>query len=548
MNRPTSGVPDRGASGSARTIGTRSAVSTLAILLVSGLALRLIIAYVLLPGSGFRIDVDAFQAWAANLAANGPWGFYDRHFFHDYTPGYMYVLWLVGWVGQFIGGVGDLIKLPAILADVALAWLVHDLARELGASPRRALLAAAIVLVNPITWFDSSVWGQVDSVGTVFLLLGLRELWRDRPERAAFYATIGAVIKPQIGILVPIVAFVVIRRALFGHPPDRDGMAVGAPEELDVAAGSPGAPGGEAGAAPRGILERLRQTELRTDNPIRILTTGAVGIVTAAALSAPFGLSILDLFRQVGTTAGGYAYLTVNAYNPWALVTKGGAGLAATGAWLCDAIAVDPVTNGPCPAGSETLIGPFWAVAVGGALLIGIMLATCLIVAWRADRRAILVGITVLAVTFFVVPTRVHERYLFPFFALGAVLAAVSVRWRFAYAALAVANFANIYVVPTTLYANPPSPGISDWLSIGGLIRSPQGVTVIALAHLVVLLWVLAQLRPAARRRLATEVADAGFDREEPEAEADLGWEPVPVRERLPVAGPGAATTMPASS
>lgn len=524
MNRPTSGVPDRGASGSARTIGTRSAVSTLAILLVSGLALRLIIAYVLLPGSGFRIDVDAFRFWAANLAANGPWGFYDRSFFHDYTPGYMYVLWLVGSVGQLVGGIGDLIKLPAILADVALAWLVHGLARELGARPRRALLAAAIVLVNPITWFDSSVWGQVDSVGTVFLLLGLREVWRDRPERAALYATIGAVIKPQIGILVPIVAFVVIRRAFFGQPADRDALDAGITPDEPLRDGEGGAGKGAADGASdgqsRGILTRLGRAERRTDNPVRILTTGAVGILTAAALSAPFGLSILDLFRQVGATAGGYAYLTVNAYNPWALITRGGAGLAATGAWLCDAIAVDPATNHPCPAGTETLIGPFWAVAVGGALLLGIMLVTCLVVAWRADRRSILVGVTVLAITFFVVPTRVHERYLFPFFALGAILAAVSVRWRVAYVILAVANFANIYVVPTTLYATPPSPGISDWLSIGGLIRSPQGVTVIALAHLAVLLWALAQLRPAARRRLARELVDATV-----EAPADAAFQ-----------------------
>ena len=47
-----------------------------------------------------------------------------------------------------------------------------------------ALLGAAVVVVNPIFWFDSVVWGQADSVGVVFLLLGLRALWRDQPERA----------------------------------------------------------------------------------------------------------------------------------------------------------------------------------------------------------------------------------------------------------------------------------------------------------------------------------------------------------------------------
>ena len=62
--------------------------------------------------------------------------------------------------------------------------------------------------MNPISWFDSVVWGQVDSFGVVFLLLALRELWRDQPERAAICAVIAAVIKPQLGILIPIVAVV----------------------------------------------------------------------------------------------------------------------------------------------------------------------------------------------------------------------------------------------------------------------------------------------------------------------------------------------------
>ena len=72
-----------------------------------------------------------------------------------------------------------------------------------------------MAVLNPISWFDSVVWGQVDSFGVVFLLLGLRELWRDRPERAAIYTVIAAIIKPQLGILIPLVAVVTIRRAFW---------------------------------------------------------------------------------------------------------------------------------------------------------------------------------------------------------------------------------------------------------------------------------------------------------------------------------------------
>src|SRR5204862_2280427 len=54
-----------GASRSAR--GARTAFGSLAVLLLVGLLLRLTIAYVLLPGSGFESDIGTFTAWALNL-------------------------------------------------------------------------------------------------------------------------------------------------------------------------------------------------------------------------------------------------------------------------------------------------------------------------------------------------------------------------------------------------------------------------------------------------------------------------------------------------
>ena len=64
----------------------------------------------------------------------------------------------------------------------------------------------------------------------------------------------------------------------------------------------------------------------------------------------------------------------------------------------------------------------------------------------RSPSRS-LVALTILAIAFFVVPTRAHERYLFPFFGLGAILLAVSWRWSVAYVVLAVVNSANLLAV-----------------------------------------------------------------------------------------------------
>jgi 4-amino-4-deoxy-L-arabinose transferase-like glycosyltransferase len=479
---PATGRPDGGTEAPGRTSRTRDAAAAILLVLALGLAFRIILAQAL-SGSGFGVDLTAFRFWATNLATEGPFGFYQRPFFHDYTPGYLYVLWGVGVLGRLLGGIGDLIKVPAMIADIALAGLVWSMARELGAGRRAAILGGAIVVANPITWFDSVVWGQVDSVGVVFLLLGLRELWRDRTERAAVFTVVAAIVKPQLGILVPLVAAVTIRRALwpdggFGRDP------------------VPGGPGADEGRT-------TMAWERRIGGPARIVTTAVAGLLTAVVLSAGFGLSILDLAKQVATAAATYPYLTVNAYNPWALLELDGSGVAASREWICDVVI--PASPGGPACGEAFMFGPLPAVVVGTSLLLLIVGAVVVAVARRPDRRTILVGLAVLALAFFVVPTRVHERYLFPFFAVAAILAAVSSRWRLAYVALSVATLANMYAVLTTLYSG--NPRIEDWFGIGDEIVSTPGVTIVALVHLAGFLWAVTQLRPGALARLGREIA-----------------------------------------
>jgi hypothetical protein len=520
---PGSGAPSR-------ATGTRDTVGALLAVLALGLALRLIIAY-LLPGSGFETDLNAFEFWMRNLAAEGPFGFYQRDFFHDYTPGYLYALWFMGslinalnaqdWGESipFFQAFG--IKVVPILADLAIGWLVHSMVLELGGRRRLALLGAAVAVLNPISWFDSVVWGQVDSVGVVFLLLALRELWRDRPERAAIWTVVAAIIKPQLGIMIPLVAVVTIRRALWPA-------------------------GGEGDPA-------------RTGRPLRILTTGLVGFLTAVVLCLPFGLSVVELtgqapfvrsglLEQVAVAAGGYPYLTVNAYNPWAIVPSNlGISLANAGLWVCD-FGVTPETSATVAQGcgsGTVLVGAVPAVLIGTTLLLATIVMTLWLVARRPDRVTLLVGLAVLALVFFVVPTRVHERYGYPFFALGAILAAVSVRWRLAYVALSVATLANMYVVLTTLY--PGNPSIADWFGIGPAIRSEAGVTTVALVHGIAFLWVLVQLRRGALDGLATVASGLEPDGDDPRPEPDVGAAPEPVTPQGPAdpslrpAAPGSA-------
>ena len=149
---------------------------------------------------------------------------------------------------------------------------------------------------------------------------------------------------------------------------------------------------------------------------MRILTTGSAGFATAVILGAcrsacqPIGA---DRARSP-STGGGLSVPTVNAYNPWALVASDtGVSLAEPGGGSATR-APRQRSAGPAVA----VFGVVPAIAIGTALLVGAFLVV-LWAAWRPDRLTLLVGLAVLALAFFVLPTRVHERYGYPFFALG---------------------------------------------------------------------------------------------------------------------------------
>ncbi|MDQ3937486.1 MAG: hypothetical protein M3253_02255, partial [Chloroflexota bacterium] len=457
-----------GRPGNNRTEGA-GGLSPLLLLLAGGLLLRFAIAYVLLPGSGFRTDIGTFTAWALTLAEHGPGQFYDVTSFADYPPGYLYVLWLVGGLAHLIAPLvgsapslvaGTLIKVPPMLADVGVGLVLYLLVSRWAAGRtdgrRLGLLAAGIYLFNPVTWYDSAVWGQTDAVGALVILLGVAALVRGNSEGAAALAVLAAVVKPQFGVVfAPLVGVILLRRHLLA-----------------------------AGSGPRHrplVPPALRAWFEEERGWWRILSSAVVGFFVLYALILPFSLDLPRFVERMVQAAGGYDGLSVNAYNLWALVgSDGRQPLAFGGGWSPDTV---------------PLLGPIPGVAIGALLLAAGFLVGLLRVAWRDDRRSIIAVAIFLALCFFVLPTRVHERYLFPAFALLPLLAVVDRRWLWATIALSVASFINLHGILTIeLYATPNLVG----LPFGELFREPLAVIASALLHTAVFAFVAWRLRPAA--------------------------------------------------
>ncbi|WP_052339475.1 glycosyltransferase family 39 protein [Gorillibacterium massiliense] len=188
---------------------------TLLVIMGAALFIRLYIAG---TSPGYANDISSFKAWAEKAAAHFS-GFYEggADWFADYPPGYLYVLFIIGklaswfhlsWAGK---GALILVKLPAILADLGIAWLLYRLgAKRLGSSAGFGM--ALLILFNPAFIVDSAAWGQVDSFFTLFILASFLLLTSNRWEWAAVLFALAVLIKPQALIFTPAILYPVFQQ------------------------------------------------------------------------------------------------------------------------------------------------------------------------------------------------------------------------------------------------------------------------------------------------------------------------------------------------
>ena len=441
-----------------RPLRAFAATRALLALLIAGLALRLTIAYALFPSWGFWGDINVFGAWSIGMGRFGAAGFYE-HVASDYLPGALLALWPGGFIARAVtdapGAANevatDLVKLPPILVDIAVAYIIYRLVVGWAWPGRRAeklaLVAAALYVFNPVTIYDSAVWGQQESFGALLLLLGVAALIRGNSEGAAAVAVLAALVKPQFGtVLLPLAGGVLLTRHLFR-------------------------PGSGPHLRPWGPV-RLGTWLSGHQGWIRLVTAGLASAAVFFAVTLPFGLGPTELIRRLGDSAGSFEYLSMNAYNAWAFFQTDG------GRPLVDGLGRNSDT--------VAFMGPAPAVVVGAALLaIGYVWAV-----WRAadrdDRWTLLVALTVLAILFFALPTRVHERYLLPVFAILPILVVAQRRWAIAFGLLALATLANLHGVLA-----------GGSLPLGAWTRSSEVVAAAAITVTGVAAWAALRLRPS---------------------------------------------------
>ena len=381
------------------------------------------------------------------LAAEGPARFYAPGYFADYPPGYMYVLWAVGLLSKALRAGWQsptflaLLKLPALLADLAVARLIF--ARLRPGRKRLAWMGALAFALNPALLLNSTIWGQTDSVLALLALLAFLALGDRRFELAWSLAALAILTKPQALLVVPLFAL-----------------------------------------WPWGWWKSGRPLSA-------LMAIFATGYVVADPFRGDRPWTwLVDLYT--GTT-GYYAETSVNAMNLPALLF----GMRRNDADIVLGLSTQA-----------------WGFAIGLAL--GLIF---LVPYLRRRTRSLHTGLVAAAtlVTFMCL-TRMHERYLYPYFVFAGLLG-VTGRSGIVYWVLSALFFANQLLV--YLYQQDASAG-PVWLW-----RALSAAGVLALGAWLALYWRVA----SGRDELP---AGAALD------EDDVRW-----RESLAVARTAAATRAP---
>ena len=184
-------------------------------ILVLGLIFRLI-ASVTAPQCS--IDVNLFQSWGKHIVADGIPNFYANASAYslDYPPLYMYFLWFNTLLAKWFGLTGTaghvmLTKLPSILADIAIGWVIYKMADK-KISKNWIIFFIALWVMNPLSMLDSAAWGQVDSILALLCLLMVWFISKDKYIIASVMFGLAVILKPQGIFMLPIIGFALLRR------------------------------------------------------------------------------------------------------------------------------------------------------------------------------------------------------------------------------------------------------------------------------------------------------------------------------------------------
>ncbi|MHB0870961.1 MAG: hypothetical protein ACYC5J_16120, partial [Chloroflexota bacterium] len=392
----------------------------------------------LLPLPALKDDMEILISWGNTLRAVP----LDEFYAHadpdcDYPPVYLYILWASFHLQSLVSGstahpmqLESWVKLAPVGADMVLGIVAFLLCRRF-LGPVRALLATVFVVFNPGLLFVSAVWGQVDSIPNAFAMASLLALISGKPSVAAALAGAGVLVKPQYLLFLAGPGLAYLRAETRCLPPLH---------------------------APKGWTIWAHWMGRRVIVPVVVLmATMELAMLPFSESLWPMGSVEWTLWDRTVLRAGKFPLTSLGAFNLWATPIADMWQPDSKVAWF-------------------SLSYQTW-----GLLLMAVAILPALILAWRKpkDPLAILWSSYVVYLPFFVLSTRVHERFLFTAIPLVAAAAAFRLWVAPHFVAVSALYFANLWAV---YHTQPSGPGRLEASQYGGLVDVASMLSVVLLA------------------------------------------------------------------
>lgn len=196
-------------------------------LLLLGLIIRLILIFT----TDFHADVYNHIDWGMKLARIGPNNFYNPNIIWAHSQPnqpiltmylftgvfyvYKYLMTFIYFLNKFpifpskfiwfaeLHLHSILLKVPFVLADIGISYLLYLLIKN----KKLALILASLFLFNPALIYNSSVWGQTDSLLNLLFLICLYLYTKKKYNLSIFFLISCFLFKMSLFIFIPIMFF-----------------------------------------------------------------------------------------------------------------------------------------------------------------------------------------------------------------------------------------------------------------------------------------------------------------------------------------------------
>lgn len=285
------------------------------------------------------------------------------------------------------------LRIPSILADLAITILIYKIVTTFKAS-KKGILSANLFLFNPVVIYNSSFWGQMDSLNNLFFLLAIYCLCKKRYFFSIISMFLSLYIKLSLLFILPI--FFLLLLYLYS--------------KKNIIVGS-------------------------------IISVLILCILTLPISSSPF-IWIVEFVKK--SAEGEMQNITAFAFNFWWIIFKPHVIIGDT-ASLFSFSEIELIKS---PLSTNTYLSiPLY---LWGFILFTLSSIPHLFYMLKnkcKNSKHIFIFFSIVIFLGFLFLPKMHERYLYPIFPLLAVVAGYNKKMVWIYIILTILNFINVYIV-----------------------------------------------------------------------------------------------------